>query len=329
MPSARFLSDLFNSRQNVKPNGSTMVLDRLTPVDWELLPDLSPYMKYVKIGWTLPMLLSRENLTKRVSRYMDSGVSVSPGGTLLEMAVSRGKMDETLLEIREAGFDSIELSEGVLDIPLFLKKRVAEFAHSNGMHLNVEVGKKNPRNQLSLDETIQRVGESLDLEPDFVIIEGRESGRSVEIYDDQGEIKWDWVNKILEGAPSEKLMFEAPQERQQVELVIRLGSSVNLGNVSINSVAALETQRRGMRGDTFGILDNTVKVTGPPSNKFVYYVVANHGPIDQASIMELTGINRKTLQNSLSDLLESGLIRANTDRKDLRKKVYSLNTGLQ
>ena len=329
MPSDRFLSDLFNSRQESRAHGSNMILDRLAPIEWELLPDLSPFMKYVKIGWTLPTLLSQENLVDRISRYMNSGISVSPGGTLLEMAINKGKLDETLSALKLVGFDSIELSEGVIEIPDSIKKRVAEFAHSNGMHLNVEVGKKNPRNQLSLDETIQRLGSGLDLEPDFLIVEGRESGKSVEIYDDQGEIKWDWVNRIIEETPFEKLMFEAPQERQQVELVIRLGPSVNLGNVSMSSVAALETQRRGMRGDTFGILDNTLKVSGPPSNKFVYYVVANHGPIDQISIMELTGMNRKTLQNSLSDLIDSGLIRAHTDRKDLRKKVYSLNTGLQ
>lgn len=169
----------------------------------------------------------------------------------------------------------------------------------------------------------------MHFEPDFIIIEGRESGRSVEIFDHLGEIKWDWVNRIMEEAPRQKIMFEAPQERQQVELVIRLGSNVNLGNVSINSVAALETQRRGMRGDTFGILDTTAKVTGPPSNKFVYYMVANHGSIDQSTIMALTGINRKTLQTSLAELPETGLIRVGSDRKDLRKRIYTLNTGIQ
>ena len=124
-------------------------------------------------------------------------------------------------------------------------------------------------------------------------------------------------------------LFEAPIEKQQVELVIRLGPGVNLGNVSLNSVAALETQRRGMRGDTFGILDTTVKVSGPPSNKFVYYIVANNGPIDQAGIMELTGINRKTFQISLEDLLNDGIIKVNPDRKVMMKKIYSLSTGMQ
>lgn len=325
----RFLEDQLGKINLGNNTGNTMVIDRFSAIPWEILPDLSAYITYVKVGWTLSMLLTEQTLSERIRRYRDMGIPVSHGGTLLEMAVHRGRVDDVLRRLLAVGFNSIEISEGVLDMPQRMKQGIAEFAHSNGLHLNVEVGKKNPRNQLSLDETIQRIGESNDLEPEFIIVEGRESGRSVEIFDDLGEIKWDWVNRIVEESPKKRLMFEAPQERQQIELVIRLGSGVNLGNVFVNSVAALETQRRGMRGDTFGILDTTVKVRGPPSNKFVYYIVANHGPIDQASIMELTGINRKTLQTSLSELTDSGLIRASIDRKDLRRRVYSLNTGLQ
>lgn len=325
----KFLEDYLGGNKENKGQGSTMVIDRLAAVPWEIIPDLSEYMTYVKIGWTLSLLLSEKTLAQRIRKYRDSGIPVSHGGTLLEMAVHKGRVQVTLDRLKNTGFNSIEISEGVMDVPDRIKQIIAEYAHSNGMLLNVEVGKKNPRNQLSLDETVQKIGEAMDLEPEFIIVEGRESGKSVEIFDDLGEIKWDWVNRIMEESPKNRIMFEAPQERQQVELVIRLGSGVNLGNVSMNSVAALETQRKGMRGDTFGILDTTVKVTGPPSNKFVYYMVANHGPIDQATIMELTGINRKTLQTSLSELLDSGLIRVSTDRKDLRKRVYSLNTGLQ
>lgn len=326
MISKRFLSEL--ARDDYSGSGNTMVLDRLAPVDWETVNDLAAFIRVVKIGWTLPLLLDRKTLTDRISRYRRAGTSVSHGGTLLEMAINRGKVGKALEEILEAGFNTIELSEGVVDVPDYIKKRVVEFSHSHGMHLNIEVGKKNPRNQLSLDETVRKIGESLDFEPDFVIVEGREAGRSVEIYDDLGNIKWDWVERILSQYPSEKVMFEAPNEKQQVELVIRLGSSVNLGNVAFNSVAALETQRRGMRGDTFGVVDNTVRVSGPPSNKFVYYIVANHGPIDQATMINLTGMNRKTVQNALNELLETGLIKAAADGRDMRRRVYSVNSGI-
>ena len=325
----KFLEDYLGNNKGWHSGGSTMVIDRFAAVPWENIPDLSEYISYVKIGWTLSMLLTEKNLSERIQRYKASGLPVSHGGTLMEMAVKKGKADDTLMRLKNAGFNIVEISEGVSEMPVKVKERIADFVHSNGMRLTVEVGKKNPRNQLSLEETVQKLNESVDLEPEFLIVEGRESGKSVEIFDDLGEIKWDWVNRILEECPKEKIMFEAPLERQQVELVIRIGANVNLGNVSFSSVAALETQRRGMRGDTFGILDTTVKVNGPPSNKFVYYIVANHGPIDQSAIMDMTGINRKTLQTSLEELIESGLIKANPDRKDMRRRIYSLNTGIQ
>ena len=58
-------------------------------------------------------------------------------------------------------------------------------------------------------------------------------------------------------------------------------------------------------------------------------MVANHGPIDQAALMDLTGMNRKTVQNALGELLDNGLIRSAPDRKDLRKRVYSIISGIQ
>lgn len=329
MPGERFLPSLSLTERHSRTTGRTMAIDRLAPVDWEMLPDLAPYITYVKIGWTLPLLLSGKAVEDRVKKFRDSGVKVSNGGTLVETAIRKGRVDAVLESVKRAGFNVLELSEGVIDVSMPMKKRIAEFAHSNAMSLTVEVGKKNPRNQLSLDETVNRVNESMDLEPDNIIIEGRESGRSVEIYDDLGDIKWDWVRRIVDQCPRDMIMFEAPQERQQIELVIRLGPDVNLGNVSLGSVAALETQRRGLRGDTFGIVDNTVKVRGPPSSKFVYYIIANHGPLDQSSIMSLSGLNRKTVQFALAELVESGIIRAGTDRGDLRKKVYSVNSGIQ
>ena len=70
----------------------------------------------------------------------------------------------------------------------------------------------------------------------------------VGVFDIEGSIKWDWVTRLAENFPMEKLMFEAPAERQQVELVIRMGNNVNLGNIAPASLAALETQRLGLRG---------------------------------------------------------------------------------
>ena len=124
--------------------GSTMVIDRFAAVPWENIPDLSEYISYVKIGWTLSMLLTEKNLSERIQRYNASGLPVSHGGTLMEMAVKKGKADDTLMRLKNAGFNIVEISEGVSDMPEKVKERIADFVHSNGMRLMVEVGKKNP-----------------------------------------------------------------------------------------------------------------------------------------------------------------------------------------
>ena len=47
-------------------------------------------------------------------------------------------------------------------------------------------------------------------------------------------------------------MWEAPNKDQQVFFILKLGNTVNLGNVSSDDITSLETLRRGLRGDTLG-----------------------------------------------------------------------------
>jgi phosphosulfolactate synthase len=46
------------------------------------------------------------------------------------------------------------------------------------------------------------------------------------------------------------VIFEAPRKAQQAWLIRRLGAGVNLGNVPLDEVLALETLRLGLRADT-------------------------------------------------------------------------------
>ena len=305
----------------------TMMMDRMLPGLGEMLPVISPYISVAKIGWGTPMLMDEEFLRNRVGMYRKFGVGVSNGGTMLEIASSRGRHPELLQRLRELGFTTIELSEGVLDIPDRQKKEIAEFARSAGMGLNVEVGRKNAANQLSLEETIDRMNSAFALDPDIVIVEGRETGKSVEIYDQDGRIKWDWVSRITEEFDISRIMFEAPMEDQQAQLIVRLGNNINLGNVSMHSIIPLESQRQGLRGDTFGAHLGPEKVYGSPAAKFVYHVVASSGPMDQSRIMKITSLNRRTVQLSISSLSSQGLLREVPDPHDLRRKLYSCETG--
>lgn len=320
-----FLNEVIDTeRAKPRTSGVTMVLDRLGYSTGDTMDLVGSYADVVKIGWGLPFLLDPHILKSRVSTYKKSRIHVSNGGTLLEFCVSKGKHELALRRLQSLGFDTIELSEGVLEVPQHVKKEIVDFAHSNKLRLHVEVGRKNPRNQLSLEETISRTEQSFDYKPETLIIEGRESGRSVGIYDDAGQIKWDWVDRLEQVSQPQKLMFEAPQEIQQTELIIHLGSMINLGNVGLPSLAALETQRQGLRGDTFGASTGSKKVKGGPATKFLYFVISTHGALDQSRLMRLTGLNRRTVQDCLKKLLRQGAVRESVDPNDLRKRIYSL-----
>ena len=200
---------------------------------------------------------------------------------------------------------------------------VAEFAREHAMKLHIEVGRKNAGNQLSLDDTIDGINSALDFEPDLVIIEGRETGRSVEIYDNEGHIKWDWVSRIIENFDQSRIMFEAPLEEQQAQLITKLGPYVNLGNVSLLSVLPLQSQRSGFRGDNFGGFAGTGKVSGSPATKFVYHVISSHLSLDQGQIGSITGLNRRTVQIAIDALVSQQLIRVSSDPRDMRHRIYS------
>jgi len=311
-------------RQTLIPDPKTMVIDRLLSGIDELLDRSWRYISVAKIGWGLPLLLENQQLRDRVKMYRDRGIDVSNGGTLLELASSKNRVGRALDHLLQSGFSTIEMSEGVIDIPRKEKKTIVEFARQNSMKLHIEVGRKNVGNQLSLEETIDRVNSALDFDPDIVIIEGRETGKSVEIYDNEGHIKWDWVSKIMETFDSSKIMFEAPLEEQQAQLITRIGPSVNLGNISLQSVLPLQSQRMGFRGDTFGGRVSPERITGSPAAKFVYHIIASHMSIDQGQISKISGLSRRTVQIAIDSLTSQEVVKVANDPRDMRHHIYSV-----
>ena len=304
--------------------GLTHVLDRLQPGGLEDLRPLAPYMDIVKIGWGLPLLLSRDKLRERIRYFHDIGVEVSTGGTLLEYSVVRDRSAALLDEARELGFDLVEISDGIIDLARSQIERLARDAARRGLDVLIEVGKKNPQNQLSLRETLDRIEHARSLKPRKVILESRESGRGVGIYDGEGGIKWDWVRTILSDHPLEELIFEAPQETQQIALLMELGQETNLGNVGLNSVAPLASQRLGLRGDTFGALRSSRSVKGPPATKFLYFLLETYRGLDQSELVRLSRLPRRTVQSALVELRRQGLVREGVSLVDSRRREYRL-----
>ena len=83
-----------------------------------------------------------------------------------------------------------------------------------------------------------------------VIAEGRESG-SVGIFRPNGAPHTLLINKIIAKVDAEKILWEAPEKKQQVWFINLFGANVNLGNIAPHDVVPLECLRLGLRGDTF------------------------------------------------------------------------------
>ncbi len=98
---------------------------------------------------------------------------------------------------------------------------------------------------------VEQILTDLENGSEKVIIEGRDSGKGVGIYDDQGAVNDSLLDEILAGIKSaSKILIEAPQTSQQNHLLLKLGPNVNLGNVQPHDVLTLESTRVGLRGDT-------------------------------------------------------------------------------
>ena len=304
--------------------GLTHVLDRLHQLNPEELRPLAPYVDVVKIGWGLPLLLPRDELRKRIQFFHGLGIEVSTAGALLEYAVSRDQAVAMITEAKELGFDLIEISDGIIELSARQIQRLAEEARRHRLDFFVVVGKVNPQNQLSLRETVERVTRAIPLKPRKVILESRESGRGVGIFDIEGNIKWDWVRAILADVGPEELIFEAPLETQQIALLKDLGSEINLGNVAMTSIAPLASQRLGLRGDTFGALRHHRGVQGPPATKFLYFLLETYRGLDQSELVRLSRLPRRTVQSALDALRREGLIREAVSLVDSRRKEYRL-----
>jgi phosphosulfolactate synthase len=118
------------------------------------------------------------------------------------------------------------------------------------------VGKKNPEldKELTIDERIKYMQEELDAGSSLVIVEAREGGKNIGIFDKSGNAKEDEIDVILDKIEPNKILWEAPNKDQQVFFILKLGNTVNLGNISSDDITSLETLRRGLRGDTLGKL---------------------------------------------------------------------------
>jgi phosphosulfolactate synthase len=140
-----------------------------------------------------------------------------------------------------------------LDIPL--KDRLNVIAHAKDeFNVIAEVGSKDCNLEMDISEWKEEMQIFLEAGCEFVITEGRESG-TAGIYQSNGQVKSELIDELVKGLDVKKIIFEAPTSKHQMFFINQVGPNVNLGNVRLDDVLALEAQRNGLRSETFYLED--------------------------------------------------------------------------
>jgi phosphosulfolactate synthase len=200
----------------------------------------------VKLGWGTALVSA--NLKPKLARYAAHGIPVVLGGTLTELAIRQGRVDGLTAWLRELGLRHIEISDGTITIEANVKHELIE-ALSREFVVFAEVGSKDADFIMAPYVWVAQIERDLAAGAWKVIAEARESG-TAGIYRANGEVRTGLIDEIVHSIDKDRLIFDAPQQKQQVWLLKQFGSECNVGNIAPADVLSLETLRLGLRSDT-------------------------------------------------------------------------------
>ena len=236
-----------------REQGFTHVMDKgLTVAEAEGLVDVgADFTDIVKLGWGTSYV--SRHLDRKLAVYRDAGIPVVCGGTLLEVAEARGRLDGYRAWLLDKGFEVVEVSDGTISME---RERKLELIDLLGRDFRVlsEVGSKDAAQMYAPYQWVRWIAEELGAGAWKVITEARESG-TAGVFRDTGEVRSGLIDELAHELDVEKLIFEAPQKHQQAWFIEHFGPTVNLGNIPPAEVIPLETLRLGLRSDTLLLLN--------------------------------------------------------------------------
>jgi len=248
----RDLLDLPERSAKPRDDGVTHVIDRgLSIAEIEGMIEVAgEFVDIVKLGWGTA--LATGNLERKLERYRAHGIPVVLGGTLTELAISRGRLDELIAWVHDLGLEYFEISDGTIELEHPRKLELIERLAQEFTVLS-EVGSKDDTGAITPPYVwVEQMRAELAAGAWKVIAEGREAG-TAGIFRPSGEVREGLIGEIVHEIAPARIMFDAPRKDQQVWFVRRFGPDVNLSNVPVGEVLALETLRLGLRSDTLGI----------------------------------------------------------------------------
>jgi phosphosulfolactate synthase len=231
-----------------RERGLTHVIDKgLTLAEVEgMFETAGEFVDIVKLGWGTSYVT--RNLAEKVKLYQSYDTPVMCGGTLLEAAVARGRVEEFKRWTRSHGFTHVEVSDGTLRMERESKQALISALAEEFVVLS-EVGSKDQDQIFAPYQWVAWIREEIEAGAWKVITEARETG-TAGIFRSTGEVRSGLIDEIVHEIPLDNLLFETPQQEQQAWFIRHLGPDVNLGNIPPEEVIPLETLRLGLRSHT-------------------------------------------------------------------------------
>jgi phosphosulfolactate synthase len=246
-------STLVLPERTAKPRtcGLTLVIDNGIPARYfrDAIECAARHIDLVKFGWGTPLV--SDALETKLACLRELHIDYFFGGTLFEKYVHQRQVDTYYDYCRQHKCRFIEISNGTIALANPDKARfITEFAGE--FEVVSEVGYKDTERSRHLRPAkwIEYIRADLEAGARYVIAEARESGTSG-ICLANGEVRYGLIEEILgSGIDHNRIIFEAPNKALQTYFIRRLGANVNLGNIALGDVIAVETLRLGLRSDT-------------------------------------------------------------------------------
>ena len=241
----------------VRGFGPTMVIDKgvSAAAFRDLLRTGAPFVRWWKLGFGTAALYPPQLVQQKVSRGRRLGVDVYVGGTFLELARVQGQLEAALQALAGLSVRWVEISDGTFPLAAPQRERLIQEVAAMGFQVLTEVGSKREGMPWDASRTAEQVARDLACGAAWVLIEARDSGRGVGVFDAQGGLCRDRVEQLVaalerEGVDLGRVVWEAPLPEQQKELLLWFGPGVALGNVQVTDILQLAAMRAGLRSDT-------------------------------------------------------------------------------
>jgi phosphosulfolactate synthase len=232
--------------------GITAAIDSGAPIQYfrDVIRSHSGILDFVKFGWGTAIVSTC--MGQKIDELRRGGFGFFFGGTLFEKFYSCDAFEDYLEFCRDYSAPAVEISSGSIAIPSEEIARAIGRCRDAGYTVFCELGHKDAMSSDAMTpaEWARQVQATKRAGADFIVLEARESGTSG-ICKQDGQLRLDVIEAILgTGVPSDRLIFEAPQRRQQAYFISLIGANVNLANIGLSDLISLETLRCGLRFET-------------------------------------------------------------------------------